>query len=202
MSSIVSQPALILITGPSHSGKTSVARSVLHDFSRPVAYLAIDDIMQDLDLGDQDQWEDGLPAAYDVAFSSARALLRRGFLVLLESTLTFVPSPDRPPQFHANQLTRAARLAAETQAGCLVVRLTADLDEIRRRRARTARLTSRIVDGTWALHARQALHGCPVVELDTTTLTPDDAARELRQIIVSQVGGAEHWPPADTQRSA
>ncbi|MDQ5807551.1 MAG: ATP-binding protein [Actinomycetota bacterium] len=165
-----------MLTGPSHAGKTTTGWEIARRVPAPVAMLAIDDIVARFDLSPEDPWEHGLPAAYDVAVASADALLRRGFLVLVESTFTYIPPDERPGQFQRGELLRLAATAAAADARCLVVRLVAPLRELERRRMVTGRITPEIVEGTWQQHHRaERLPSWPIT-IRTDGTSPAEAA--------------------------
>ncbi len=146
------------------------------------AVIAIDDIIASLDLGEADLWEDGLPAAYDVAVAGATALLRRDFVVFVESTFTFVPSDDRPPVTHPEQLRRLVNAAEAVTASWIVVRLTTEADELARRREATGRIDPAVVRWTSTLHGDWVL-GAGSHELDTSTVSHEEAAALLDALL-------------------
>lgn len=175
------RPRLIVLTGPSHGGKSSVARGLVQALDGPKAWVAIDPIVETLALVPRDRWaeawEVGLPVAYDVAEASVSILLEREITVMLESTLTFIPIDGRPPEFHADRLERFLALAARLGAEAHVFRVTAALDELVRRRALTGRLTDGVVEGTWRQHGGTPIDGA--VEVDTTAVDAGAATQRV-----------------------
>jgi predicted kinase len=143
---------LIILTGPSHSGKTSVARALVRELRCPTGHVEIDKIMEMLSLGDLDHWEHGLPVAYDIAAAATETLLLHDFVVVFDSTFTFIPSDGREGQWHAEQLARLQQLGRKVGAPVAMVQLRASLPELLRRRALTGRLSDPIVEGVWKLH--------------------------------------------------
>jgi len=169
---------LVILTGPSHAGKTSAISLARRSLNCRSAVIAVDDIIAGLNLGEEDLWEAGLPAAYDVAVASSEALLRRDFTVFVESTFTFVPSDGRPPTVHPEQLLRLIDMAEQTGAPWLVVRLTTTAEELARRQEATGRLDQTVVSGTWGLHRDWTL-GVDAHELDTGATATDQIAAAL-----------------------
>lgn len=176
----MSSGALLILTGPSHAGKTTAARSAMRSLGVPSAHVAIDEIIAWLDLAADELWEHGLPAAYDVAAEATDALLRRDFVVLLESTFTFIPDDDRPAQFHDDQLARFVRIGRDREAPVTVVRFGADLDELLRRQAGTGRLHRGVVEGTWGQHSASIELDVPIVDVATAGLAPEEMAARVR----------------------
>jgi hypothetical protein len=165
------------VTGPSHAGKSAGIAQARRALASHSAFIAIDDIIASLDLGEDDLWEDGLPAAYDVAVASAAALLRRDFVVFVESTFTFVP-PGKSPAIHPEQLGRLIDAAKAANAPWLVVRLTSRSDVLLRRREATGRLDPSVVRGTWRLH-NDWIPGIDTHELDTSAMSPNQVTAAL-----------------------
>lgn len=175
----MSARSLLIFTGPSHAGKSTAARATMRSLAAPSAHVAIDEIMSWLDLATGDHWEDGLPTAYDVAAKATDALLRRDFVVLLESTFTFIPDDDRPGQFHGDELARFVALGCERDAPVTVVRLAAELGELLRRQAETGRLHRGVIEGTWAAHRAAVELNVPIIDIPTSDLTPDEIAARV-----------------------
>jgi len=179
----VSPGLLVIITGPSHSGKSTLARLLLERANEPTAWLAMDDFVTRLNLGAGDQWEDGLPVAYDAVIATAAVLLDRDFVVLLETTFTYVPSDLREPRFHDDQLRR---FLARSEATALV-HLRTPLEVLRERRSLSGRFTDAVVAGTSSLHDGRVIESAShTVSVDTSRTgaveTADRVAGVLGQI--------------------
>jgi len=184
----VSEPRLIVVTGPSHAGKSSVLTVLREQLDGPVAVLAMDDVLGQLTIPPaEDYWRVALEAGYDVLLASAEALLRRGFTVLLESTFTFVPLDDAPPELHARRIAELADVAVATGSDFDLVLLTATLPELIRRRGATKRLWDRVVEGSHQLHETFPGDGVQI-RVDTTGQTPAAVAERLRRQL-SREGG-------------
>jgi predicted kinase len=187
----MSSGQLLILTGPSHAGKSSTAQAILRSLESPAAHVAIDEIMSWLDLSADDAWETGLPVAYDVAASAVETLLRRGFVVLLESTFTFIPGEDRRGMFHADELRRFIELGRTHGRQVLVTRLTADPSELLRRNAATQRMDRWVIEGTARQHEPPLPVHVPVIELATADLSADEAAAR----VLEALGGASRRLP-------
>jgi chloramphenicol 3-O-phosphotransferase len=200
---------LIVLTGPSHSGKSSLAASLVETLAPPVAVVAIDEIVATLRLVSPERWADqwrlGLPIAYDVAEATVDVLLRRGITVLLESTFTFVPVDDQPMQCHAARLEAMIEVARRLEVCAHVIHLMAAPEELLRRRATTGRLNDAVVEGTWTLHSQSVPRaGDALIEIDTTTCDVASVARSVAALlsrgssasdVVSdddRIGGSDH----------
>jgi chloramphenicol 3-O-phosphotransferase len=167
---------LVVVTGPSHAGKTTTIEAVRRELSVPSAVIAIDDIIASLDLGSGELWKDGLPVAYDVAAAAAAELLRHRFVVFLESTFTYIPgTDDDEPQLHREQLERLLQIARVAAVPSVVVGIGADLRILQDRHAATGRLDSRVIERIWTLHRGATLAETTVV-VDTTAVPPREAA--------------------------
>jgi chloramphenicol 3-O-phosphotransferase len=167
---------LVIVTGSSHAGKTTLIRELEARFVRPTGVVAIDEVIESVDLPPEDLWEYGLDLAYRAAGDRTRELLEQGMLVIYESTFTYIPPGSRPPEFHAEQLERLLALAARLKASVLVVQLTATLEDVSERQRQTRRLTSEIVQETWHRHAAEPIEAPDFLEVDTSTLSPSEIA--------------------------
>jgi len=186
---------LIVLTGPSHSGKTSLATALAETLAPPTALIAVDDIVATLRLVSPEHWAEhwriGLPIAYDVAEATVEVLLRRGVTVLLESTFTFIPVDDSPMECHADRFDRIIDVAQRLDLSVDVVRLMAAPDQLLRRRAGTGRLTDAVIEGTWTLHsACEPRSGeAALIEIDTTTRDVASVAQSVGALL--SAGGAQ-----------
>jgi hypothetical protein len=135
--------------------------------------------MKTLSLGDREHWEHGLPVAYDIATTTAETLLLRDFVVLFDSTFTFIPFDGREGVWHGEQLDRLRHLSRAVGATISMVRLRAGLPELLRRRAGTGRLSDTIVEGIWDLHQRRLDNEFPGLVLSTDDLQPSEVALRI-----------------------
>jgi hypothetical protein len=157
----------------------------------PVAHLEIDQIVKTFELGVVEPWEDALPAAYDVACVAAAALLRRDFVVVFDSTFTYVPVDGREPVFHEDQVTRLADVARDAETPLTLAHLSASLPELLRRRENTGRLTPAIIEGTHSLHETVSLPVRPTLELATDELEPAELDERVLALAVRVAAGLE-----------
>jgi hypothetical protein len=173
---------LIVLTGPSHSGKTEVGVRLRERLPPPVARLAMDELLASFTIEAEEYWRTGLAAGYDVLAAGADALLRRGFSVLVESTFTYIPLDGEPPEFHLEQVERLAEVAQAAGARFDLVVLSASRDELLRRRQATGRLWDEVIEGSARLHEEAAprLGGRP---LDTTSLDIEAATARAHGLL-------------------
>lgn len=181
---------LIIITGPSHSGKSLLATSLTTMLGRPTATIGIDELVATLNLAPPDSWGEhwrlGLPVAYDVASAHAEVLLRHGITVLLESTFTYISLDGGRGECHADRLDGFVQIGVQAGAEVRVVRLTADREELLRRRAATMRLSDLVVEGTWATHNACASDASSsFIEIDTTRRDAAAVADEVAAALAS-----------------
>jgi predicted kinase len=168
--------ALVVVTGPSHAGKSTLIGELRSRLDRPAATVAIDELMERSSLPLELRWEHGLTDTYDAAARQSIDLLTSGLVVFYESTFTYIPPDERPPQFHLDQLHRLLGLAREAGAAQLVVQLTTTSSELERRRSGTQRLDSVIVAETWRQHSSARLQVESLLRLDTSRLSAAEAA--------------------------
>jgi predicted kinase len=166
---------LVIVTGPSHAGKSTLIRELLRRAGGMGAVVSIDEEIEKFQLPDAERWERALPAAYEAAAERSRRLLRQGSLVFFESTFTYVPQ-ERPPEFHLKQLQRLLEVAAEVDAEVAVLQLQTSREGVLARQRQTGRLTPRIVEETWRRHASEAIETSLLLCLDTSRLSAAEAA--------------------------
>jgi hypothetical protein len=167
----------LILTGPSHSGKTEVAKAILETSLPATAFLSVDDIVERVLIrASGDVWGQA-PLAYELLCSQLRILLEHGWFVLIESTFTYVPL-EGDPEFHAEALSRLVAEAATRNAPAWIGQLTAPSDVILARAERTDRLSLDIVEGTIALHKSVEFPLAPLV-IDTSRLDPARAAEAI-----------------------
>jgi hypothetical protein len=168
---------LIVLTGASHTGKSSVAAAITSAAAPPLARLGIDLVLDHtLVRPVADRWEN-IPLAYELSRAQLRPLLSRGWTVIFESTFTYVPA-DAEPQFHRAEVERTLAAAAEESAAALVVQLSVDAEEATRRASTTGRLDPEIVRATIALHERAALPD-GTLRIDRPKATPEEIGDEI-----------------------
>src|ERR1044072_3285967 len=94
---------LLIVTGASHTGKTSVIRSLMPELQPPVALLGVDHTLEHtLIKPTAERWAQ-IPLAYKLIQSQLGPLLDAKWLVVIESTFTYVPD-DGPGIFHGDVL--------------------------------------------------------------------------------------------------
>lgn len=167
---------LVVVTGPSHAGKSTLIRELEARTLRPAATVAIDEVIAEVQLPEVDLWSHGLPLAYGAAATRAEQLLARGELVFYESTFTYVPPPPRPPELHRDQLERLLRISSRLGAGTLVLQLVANLDDVSDRQRASGRLSTRIVREVWRQHTGTQLQAPVFLRLDTSQHPAADLA--------------------------
>jgi predicted kinase len=178
---------LVVVTGPSHTGKSTLIHELVGQLDRPSDIVSIDEVIGASKLPPELRWERGLHAAYDAAAERTSKLLASRGLVFYESTFTYVPPDSRPAQLHPEQLHRLLEIAAEHDADALVVQLTAPLEVVKSRQERTTRLTDRIVTEAWRMHAGTTLEVMRLLPLDTSELSAQEAAA----LVLGHMGGQQ-----------
>lgn len=170
----VPAPGLLILTGASHTGKTTVAQAILDRVGGPAAFLSVDDVLANTIARPPASIWAQIPLAYELLSAQLETLLGRGWFVVLESTFTYVPD-DGEPEFHAAQLKQMVEIAQRQTAPWLLVQLRAGADVARARASQTRRLAADIVDRTAELH-RSAELPEPSQRLETDGQTPDELA--------------------------
>lgn len=168
-------PGLLILTGASHTGKTSVAEEILHRVEVPTAFLGVDDVLTRTlinPLGDI--WAQ-IPLSYELLLPQAETLLKSGWFVLFESTFTLVHEKG-PPEFHGNALGRLIAVADRCHAPWIVVQLKAGADQATSRAANTGRLSPEVVAETVRLHEEADLPSGSV-SLSSNTSSRDELAQ-------------------------
>jgi len=168
-------PGLLILTGASHTGKTSVARELLGIVSPPAALLAVDDTLRhQLVRPPGDPWQQ-IPLTYELLRPQVEVLLDHNWLVIFESTFTYVRTTGEA-EFHADELRRLVQVAEERLVPHLVVQLRATGAEVRARARLTGRLAERVVEQTAKLHDSPDLPHS-VLRLDSGNQGPADLAK-------------------------
>lgn len=168
-------PGLLILTGASHTGKTSVAEEILREAGAPTAFLSVDDVLaRTLINPPGDAWAQ-IPLAYELLLPQAETLLESGWFVLFESTFTLVPETG-VPEFHGNVLDQLIAVANRSRAPWIVVQLNAGADQATARAADTGRLDPEIVAETARLHEKAVLPN-ESIRLNSNTSSQDELAR-------------------------
>jgi predicted kinase len=176
---------LLIVTGASHTGKSSVIEAVLPALEPPVALLSVDEVLvSTLVRPPGDQWEQ-IPLAYELIERQADTLLEQGWLVIIESTFTYVP-PEGEPSFHENALRRFVGLADRHHSCLAICQLRAPLQEISARSMRTNRLAAEVVAATSRLHDAAELPA-GTFTVSTANQGIGEAAKELRRHISTRL---------------
>jgi predicted kinase len=174
-------PSLLVLTGASHTGKTSVAREILRIVEPPAALLSVDDVLrQVLVRPNGDPWAE-IPVAYDLLHPQVEALLGHGWLVVFESTFTYVPDSGAP-EFHNDALDQLIAIAERLSAPCMVVQLRALGEDVSIRAEGSGRLSPEIIAQTSVLHESVALPS-GAVYLDSSSETPRELAERLLTLL-------------------
>jgi autotransporter-associated beta strand protein len=178
-------PGLLILTGASHTGKTTVASGVLKAVPPPAAFLSVDEVLQrTLRRVPGEIWS-GIPLAYELIGAQLGILLDRGWFVVVESTFTYVPARG-DGEFHSEALESLLAEAGSRDAPVLLVQLTAPENVVLERAEQTGRLDPSIVSATVALHGSATFPLSPEA-IDTTAL---DAEESVARILDRLEGGA------------
>jgi chloramphenicol 3-O-phosphotransferase len=168
---------LLVVTGGSHTGKTTIAKEVVTSVAPPAAYLAVDDVLERTLLQPPGLRWAQIPLAYELLGSELEILLERRWFVVLESTFTFVP-PEGNPQFHSEVLAHLEGKARRLDAPVRVVQLMAPEDIVLSRARRSGRLDDKIVSATTQLHRTAKLPGSSLT-IDTSRLGPTQSVAAI-----------------------
>lgn len=182
----MSRPRVVILTGASHSGKTSVARALLPRLGPRSTAIAIDDIVGSLYIGEEWPWEEGLPIAYEVAAATLDVALGHGFTVLYESTFTYVPVDGSAPTLFRDELTRIAAIARGHDAQLHVVELRAGLGVVKARRAATGRLSDDLIEQIWELFDSRGVAPPSATRIEAGEASPV----ELAEAVLGATGAA------------
>lgn len=163
-------PGLLILTGASHTGKTTVAKAVLDIVDVPAAFLSVDDVLtHTISRPPGDPWAQ-IPLAYDLLEPQAATLIERGWFVVLESTFTYVPETGTA-EFHQDRLLKLIEIAERRPAPWVLIQLNSRAEEIETRARGTGRIREEIAIKTIDLHASAALPD-PAIRLDSTSVAP------------------------------
>jgi len=177
----VAGPRLLVLTGASHTGKTSVAREVLRLASPPAALLSVDEALHTVLVRPPgDLWAQ-IPLAYELLRLQAEALLDHGWLVVFESTFTYVPASGIA-EFHGEELSRLIKVAEDQEVPWAVTQLRTSQEELDSRAAGTNRLPAGVVVQTAELHDVAALPET-TLRLDSSADPPPKLARRLLEAL-------------------
>jgi chloramphenicol 3-O-phosphotransferase len=159
---------LVIVTGSSHAGKSTLIRELLARIDRPAATVSIDETIAGIDLPEPDLWDQGLPSAYTVAAGEAEELLMQGALVFFESTFTYIPPQPRRPEFHETQLRRLVDASERLGGNTAVLQLVATREDLIARLQASGRLPAAIVLETWRIHAQASFPAPKFLRLDSS----------------------------------
>lgn len=170
---------LLILTGASHTGKTTVARAILDETSPPAAFLSVDETLErTLWRPPGDIWSN-IPLAYEIIQAEARVLLGQRWFVVVESTFTYVDATGAG-EFHDLAVERLAGEATRIGALVTIVQLRTPLETALARARSSGRLDASIVAETVALHQSPRLPLAPKV-IETDQLDPAAAAAVIRE---------------------
>jgi len=168
---------LLIVTGASHTGKSSVIRALVPQLPPPVAVLAVDDILDHtLVRPHGDRWE-GIPLSYELIRRQASALLDQGWLVIVESTFTYVPSQGAAT-FHHDALDLLISLAKSREAPWVLCQVQAPPESTLERGRESSRLGSDVIAETIRLH-EEFEPPAGALSLSTAEQLPEAAALTL-----------------------
>jgi predicted kinase len=177
------RPALLILTGASHSGKSSVIEALSRTSAEPLALLGVDAVLAGtIRPAADDRW-DQIPLAYDLIEAQTPVLLDRGWPVLVESTFTYV-GDDSSGEIHLDRLETLVGIAARREVPWLVCQLDAKPQVLISRARVSNRLEERIVSETARLHLTASL---PVEahRLRSDLLRPEEIAQQLIRLLDS-----------------
>jgi chloramphenicol 3-O-phosphotransferase len=168
---------LLVLTGASHTGKTSVARSILDLKAPPVALLGVDRTLEQTLLRPrEDHWSE-IPLAYELLRAQAEVLLRAGWFVVMESTFTYVPSMG-DSEFHDEEIERLEAVASGVGAPFLLAQLRVAETVVLERAEATGRLPLAVVAETLRLHNAADMPD-QAIRVEASDLEADQLARSL-----------------------
>lgn len=171
-------PGVLILTGASHAGKSTLADAFLERLPPPAAVLSVDDVLEhQLRRPGSDKWSN-IPLAYEILTGELELLLRAGWFVVFESTFTYVP-PSGPPQLHLEALERVLDVADRNDAPAFVARVRAPLQALLARAATIDRLDPAVVTATFALHEADPMASLNAYQIDTGELSPAQAAASI-----------------------
>jgi hypothetical protein len=177
----------LILTGASHTGKTTVARAVLDAVEPPAAFLSVDDVLEHtMARPPRSVWAE-IPLAYDLLEAQLATLLERRWFVVLESTFTYVPESGAP-EFHADRLRRLIEVADQREARWSLIQLRTVADESAARAGQTERLPHDVITKTADLHESAALPAA-TVRLDSTSTPPEELALQALAALGGKSGG-------------
>lgn len=147
-------PTLIIITGPSHSGKTSLARALRREVLPEPALVELDNLLENVLFASAATLPVWLPLAHEVGRSMVESILRSQRSVIFESTFTLVDGPD--VRLYDDVLQRLIETASSLKARIVVVHLSLRRETALARQRMTGRLSQDIVARIWQAHDRSA----------------------------------------------
>lgn len=179
-------PGMLIVTGGSHAGKTTLAKAILAQLDGEAAYLGLDDVLHGaLPAFPGDVWTE-IPLAYELIEAQAELLLDRGWFVIVESTFTFVAA-DGGAEFHAAALNRLTEIATSHAAPVLIAQVVASPNVTARRARESGRLPPSVVSATVALHAEASLPP-DAIAIDCGHQGPSEAAATVVSALKARTG--------------
>lgn len=143
----------------------------------PAASLAMDEIIENtLTRPPGNPWRE-IPLGYRLLERQCQVLLESGWLVVLESTFTYVDE-NGASEFHEAEIDGLVALASDRDIPYLVIQLWVDEETALRRAAETRRLPPQIVAETVRVHDDIDLPD-PVLRLIGVDETPGGLARRI-----------------------
>jgi predicted kinase len=183
----VPTPGLLILTGASHTGKTSVAEAVLEAVDPPAAFLSVDNILEHtISRPPGDPWAQ-IPLAYELLEPQVGALLEHGWFVIVESTFTYVPE-NGASQFHREQLVQLIDIAERCNAPWLLIQLATTGATARGRAERTGRLPQKLVADTVQLHRNVTLPP-DSLRIIADTSNPTEIAEQVLKTLANSGAG-------------
>lgn len=159
---------LVIITGPSHVGKTTAVKELLGYLPIRTAVLALDTVLRAFRT-DPNHPDTVLDTAYDLLVGMVCLLLERGFVVVVESTFTLVRATGEV-EMYTDRLEQLRAVAGEHSLSASSVALMTDWATVQHRADRLQRLDRGIVQAIWRAHADTPLPGCAY--LDVRNVSP------------------------------
>lgn len=175
---LASPGGLLVLTGASHTGKTSVAEAAARLGVPPIALLGVDSVIRRTLVRPRgDLWREGIPLAYEILAKELPIRLNESWLVVLESTFTYVPDEGRP-QLHLDRLAGFVALATAQGRPATVAQLNAPREVVLERARRSGRLPPAVVEKTLELHDTADLPA-GAIRVETEEKAPEEIASGL-----------------------
>lgn len=150
-------PMLLVVIGPSHAGKTSLAKELHSYFSSRVSpVIDIDEVLLQIagtpaSLDDPGPW---IKSGYDRCEQAALEALRMGMSAIITATFTYIPPEPAPGMWLDRTWAHLLGMTSKEDVSTAVIRLTAPLQVLLDRQRRTGRLTPAIVEAIYHVYER------------------------------------------------